>query len=158
MEKSCSKHFCTKNAHVKCWWNWPQVMVSTLHYSCHKIFAHSFFLKMLPHEQSNPNKIKIFNSSVFNSLYFRYSKYRWHFLDIFMTWFVTYFISKLNAYKQLLDFEIWNVYFKVSSLWCLFICKSKVTCFLNGPHHANLKGVPITVSSKTYYLGSRLIL
>jgi len=24
VEKSCSKQFCTKNVHVKCWWNWHQ--------------------------------------------------------------------------------------------------------------------------------------
>jgi len=23
-QKSCAKHFGTKKAHVKCWWNWPQ--------------------------------------------------------------------------------------------------------------------------------------
>jgi len=23
--KSCTKHFRTKNAHLKCWWNWPQM-------------------------------------------------------------------------------------------------------------------------------------
>jgi len=25
IEKSFAKHFCTKKAHVKCWWNWHQV-------------------------------------------------------------------------------------------------------------------------------------
>jgi len=24
VEKSSEKHFCTKKAHVKCWWNWLQ--------------------------------------------------------------------------------------------------------------------------------------
>jgi len=32
LEKSCTKHFRTKNACVKCWWNWPLVLYVLLQF------------------------------------------------------------------------------------------------------------------------------
>jgi len=40
-------HFCTKNARVKCWWNWPQLSLVTFQDFVQKT-AHKMLMKLPP--------------------------------------------------------------------------------------------------------------